>query len=46
VFGVHSLLRVSVSGLHLFYAISPLITWRIDPQDAARETRAKPAGIP
>jgi hypothetical protein len=29
----------------LFYAISPLITWRVDPQDAARETRAKPAGI-
>ena len=30
----------------LFYAISPFITWRIDPQEAARETRAKPAGIP
>jgi hypothetical protein len=30
----------------LFYAISPFITGRIDPQVAARETRAKPAGIP
>jgi CDP-diacylglycerol--serine O-phosphatidyltransferase len=27
----------------LFYAISPFMTGRIDPQDAARETRAKPA---
>jgi hypothetical protein len=30
----------------LCYAISPLITRRIDPQDAARETSVKPAGIP
>jgi CDP-diacylglycerol---serine O-phosphatidyltransferase len=25
------------------YTLSPLITWRIDPQIAARETRVKPA---
>jgi CDP-diacylglycerol--serine O-phosphatidyltransferase len=30
----------------LLYAVSPLFTWRIDPRDAARETRAKPAGLP
>jgi phosphatidylserine synthase len=27
----------------LLYTLSPIITWRIDPQIAARETRAKPA---
>jgi phosphatidylserine synthase len=27
----------------LLYALSPLVTWRIAPQDAARENRAKPA---
>jgi phosphatidylserine synthase len=27
----------------LLYALSPLVTWRIDPQDAARESRAKAA---
>jgi phosphatidylserine synthase len=27
----------------LLYALSPLITWRIDPADAARESRTKPA---
>jgi phosphatidylserine synthase len=26
------------------YTLSPLVTWRIDPQIAARESRAKPAG--
>ncbi len=30
--------------LMLLYTLSPLVTWRIDPGDAARETRAKPAG--
>lgn len=25
------------------YALSPLVTWRIDPRDAARENRARPA---
>ena len=28
----------------LLYALSPLVTWRIDPNDAARETRSKTAG--
>ena len=28
----------------LLYAISPLVTSRIDPNDAARETRTKAAG--
>jgi hypothetical protein len=27
----------------LLYALSPLVTWRIDPQEAAREKRSKPA---
>jgi phosphatidylserine synthase len=27
----------------LLYALSPVVTWRIDPEDAARETRARPA---
>jgi phosphatidylserine synthase len=27
----------------LLYAVSPLVTWRIDPQDASRETRSKAA---
>jgi phosphatidylserine synthase len=27
----------------LLYALSPLVTWRIDPKDAARESRTKPA---
>ena len=25
------------------YTLSPLVTWRIDPQIAAKETRVKPA---
>ena len=29
----------------LLYTLSPLITWRIDPRVAARETRTKPAGV-
>jgi phosphatidylserine synthase len=29
----------------LLYTLSPLITWRIDPQVAARETRTKPARV-
>jgi phosphatidylserine synthase len=29
----------------LLYALSPVVTWRIDPEDAARETRARPARI-
>jgi phosphatidylserine synthase len=29
----------------LLYALSPLITWRIDPQEAARESRTKPARV-
>ena len=29
----------------LLYSLSPLITWRIDPEVAARETRTKPAGV-
>jgi CDP-diacylglycerol--serine O-phosphatidyltransferase len=29
----------------LLYAISPLVTWRIDPTDAAREKKTKPAGV-
>ena len=29
----------------LLYTLSPIITWRIDPQVAARETRTKPAGV-
>jgi uncharacterized membrane protein YfhO len=29
----------------LLYALSPLITWRIDPTDAARESRSKPARV-
>jgi CDP-diacylglycerol--serine O-phosphatidyltransferase len=28
----------------VLYTLSPLITWRIDPQVAARETSKKPAG--
>jgi phosphatidylserine synthase len=28
----------------LLYALSPLVTWRIDPNDAARESRPKTAG--
>jgi hypothetical protein len=29
--------------LYMFlYALSPLVTWRIDPQIAARESRTKP----
>ena len=33
-----------VALLYMFlYTLSPLITWRIDPQIAARETRVKPA---
>jgi hypothetical protein len=27
----------------LLYTLSPLVTWRIDPQDAARESRKKTA---
>jgi hypothetical protein len=27
----------------LLYGLSPLVTWRIDPNDAARENRAKQA---
>ena len=27
----------------LLYALSPLVTWRIDPKDAARESRTKAA---
>ena len=27
----------------LLYTLSPLVTWRIDPQIAAKETRVKPA---
>jgi phosphatidylserine synthase len=27
----------------LLYALSPLVTWRIDPQDASRESRSKTA---
>jgi hypothetical protein len=27
-----------------FYTLSPLVTWRIDPAIAARESRTKPAG--
>ena len=27
----------------MLYTLSPLVTWRIDPQIAAKETRAKPA---
>jgi hypothetical protein len=27
----------------LLYALSPLVTWRIDPEDAARENRSGPA---
>ncbi len=30
--------------LMLLFTFSPLVTWRIDPRDAARETRIKPAG--
>jgi CDP-diacylglycerol--serine O-phosphatidyltransferase len=29
----------------LLYALSPLVTWRIDPEDAARENRTKPARV-
>jgi phosphatidylserine synthase len=29
----------------LLYTLSPVVTWRIDPEDAARETRARPARI-
>jgi phosphatidylserine synthase len=29
----------------LLYALSPLVTWRIDPQEAARENRTKPARV-
>jgi hypothetical protein len=25
------------------YTLSPLVTWRVDPQIAAKETRVKPA---
>jgi phosphatidylserine synthase len=28
----------------LLYTLSPIVTWRIDPQVAARETQTKPAG--
>jgi hypothetical protein len=27
----------------LLYTLSPLVTWRIDPDIAAQETRTKPA---
>ena len=29
----------------LLYALSPLVTWRIDPADAARESRSRPARV-
>jgi len=29
----------------LLYALSPLVTWRIDPEDAARESRSGPARV-
>jgi phosphatidylserine synthase len=29
----------------LLYVLSPLVTWRIDPEDAARENRTKPARV-
>jgi len=27
------------------YTLSPIITWRIEPEVAARETQTKPAGV-
>jgi hypothetical protein len=35
-----------VAVLYMFlYALSPFITWRIDPLIAERENRTKPAGV-
>jgi hypothetical protein len=28
----------------LLYTLSPLVTWRVDPHEAAKETRSHPAG--